>query len=401
MELTILLVFILLGLSALFSGSEAAYFSLSRISKRKLELESSRSARKAVSLLAKPIELLTGVLVGNMIVNISATTLVTVLLLKLLGSKGLGVAIPLMSFILLIVGEITPKNIMVEYNYSAAKIFSYPLWIIFIILRPLIVVFGFLARLIRGKEFRKNWADELTEADFKAAVAMGFSGGFISRPVRESLTRIIEIEKITAAEVMIPRCEIPMVDKDFTLSEVVEAFRKGGEFVLVYDGVFDNVIGVIPREKLPMLIDCVNHDVVIEKVIFCAFSTPINELIKNFQLEGTTYAVVIGEHSELIGGISLRIMIDFFFIEPFRTKPSSFERISGFVIIPAKTSIDEFNRFFESSIEGKEVETIGGLIEEKTGRIPFRGEGFNIGGFRFIVMERDEKRIKKVMVYKL
>ncbi|MGB9561894.1 MAG: CNNM domain-containing protein, partial [bacterium] len=293
------------------------------------------------------------ILIGNMIVNVAATTLITAILLNIFGNAGVGIAIPLMSFLLLIAGEITPKSIAVEYNYTAVKLFALPIQLILTFLSPLIFLFTIFSKFISKKELARSLDRKLNEVDFKTAISLGFSGGFISLPMRKSLTRILEMDDIEAADVMAPRAEIPMIDKDFDKREIIEAFKGGAEFVFVYDGSLDNVVGIIPREKLPNIIESFDKNELIEPVLFCAFSTPIKDVISSFRAEGAAYACVVGEHGEILGGITLKNIVDFLFIQPFRTQTGEMEKLAGFVVIPATMTIYEFNGYFKSSLKSE------------------------------------------------
>lgn len=397
----IILVLFLLCLSGLFSGSEVAYFSLSKILRKKLEYEKSVYARRANLLLANPNDFLTGILVGNTIVNVAATTIVTAILISFLGDQALKIAIPLMSFVLLIFGEITPKNFAVNYNFVFAKAVAIPLSIILALLSPIRLVLrlvtGFFVEGTNGKSLQVT----LNEADYKAAIGAGFSGGFISLPMRESLIRLLEIDRITAEEVMTARAQLVMLNFDAELKEIIEAFRKGAEFVFIYRDSLDNVIGVIPREKIPFMNKDAKIKDLVDEVCVAAFSTPVSELLREFQKKGTIYAVIIGEHSEIIGGVSLKDVANFFFTEPFESPQVDLHKPRGFTILPATMTLYEFNRFFGSDFASDDVQTIGGFIEEKSGKIPREGESIVVGDFNFKILEADKRKIIRILVKRL
>ncbi len=385
---------ICLGLSALFSGSETALFSLSPIQREKLAMEGKTSSR----LLKKPTELLVGILVGNTITNVLATILLTSVAIDFFGEKALVFTIPTMTFILLIAGEITPKNLGVNYNMDFVRRFSSPLSGALTVLYPFRVIFSHLLKFFLRTEVAES--PTISEADFKAALKLGLTAGRLSRSEIQSLNRVLSFDRATAVEAMLPRANLKFIDIEKDDTELIDAAKQYFRFVVIYQGNVDNVVGIIPTKKLSAHKLGLPINRLIEKPAFVSFATPLGDFLDLFLKNRNQYVIVVGQHGEPIGALDFNQLMNFLVSSPFVTPGREIKRKGRYNLIPATMDIDEFNKFFSASIESAFSQTIGGYIEERIGRIPQQGEKIALGEFIFTIIESSSTRIIKMAVKK-
>lgn len=238
----------LLSLSAFFSGSETALFSLSKTQVERLRQGTSKSGTIAAGLLDTPRRLLITVLVGNMFVNVASASLVASFTTALLGNKGVGVAIGVTTILLLVFGEVTPKTIAVHNAEHISKLIAYPIKFFSTLIFPLRVALRFLTNsLIRllGRD-SVPVEDRLTTEELRVMVEMAEEGGSIKEQERDLLTTIFDLKNITAAEIMTPRTEMICIPEDSTLQQVFDLARTVGRSrIPVYRDDMDHISGIV------------------------------------------------------------------------------------------------------------------------------------------------------------
>lgn len=247
----------LLSLSAFFSGSETALFSLSKIQVERLRQGTGKGGTIVARLLDTPRRLLITILVGNMFVNVAAASLVASLAIALSGNKGAGaaVAVVITTILLLIFGETTPKTVAVHNAESISKLFAYPIRFFSKLIFPLRVVLravtNSLIRLIGIGSIPVE--DRFTTEEFRAMVEVAEEEGSIKKQEKEMLNTIFDLRSITAAQIMVPRTEMVCISEDLTLQQVFDLARTVGRSrIPVYRDDIDHISGVVYVRDFPM-----------------------------------------------------------------------------------------------------------------------------------------------------
>jgi len=315
----IILVVCIFG-SAFFSATETAFTSLSRIKVSHMVEKRLPGSGLVKKLKEEPAKLLSTILIGNNIVNIGASVLATTIVLRfteILGWGGVGVAagiaIGLMTFFLLVFGEITPKTIAIRHAEGMALFTAWPIyiiawiltpvaWILAVISRPLIHLFG--GRVPEGGPF-------VTEEEIKLLIAASVKEGVIEREEKEMISSIFEFGETTVKEVMTPRPDIKAAENSASIEDVVKIIIETGHSrIPVYQGNIDNIIGMIYAKDL---LNCERENDLghyLHKAIFVPEEKRLDDLLRQMQEARTHIAVVVNEYGVTSGIVSLEDLVE-------------------------------------------------------------------------------------------
>ncbi len=423
---------LLLSLSAFFSGSETALFSLSKAQVERLRQGTARSGVIAAGLLDTPRKLLISILVGNMFVNVASASLVASFAAVLLGNRGAGVAIAtgVTTILLLVFGEITPKTIAVHNAERVSKLIAYPIRSFSTLILPLRVTLRFvtntLIQLMGSNTIPVE--DRLTTEELRAMVEVAEEGGSIKRQEKEMLNTIFDMKNITAAEIMTPRTEMVCISEDSTIQQVFDLARTMGRSrIPVYKDDVDHISGIAHVRDLPMwrhhdiysltvrefLQECEElwpegKDTLIRPPLLIPETRSAIGLLQDFYDRGIHMAILLDEYGgtdglvtmedlieELVGGIDDKYDTT---SEDFQALDDSTTQVSG------GTSIRNVNRKLRLNLlveEDEDIDTIGGYILHLFGRIPESGDTFRTDDLEFEVAEVDKQRVTQVVIRKL
>ncbi|RKZ15395.1 hypothetical protein DRQ50_07540 [bacterium] len=229
MDLILLLV--LLVLSAAFSGSETAFFALGEAERARLEAESGRAGRRVVQLLRRSHDLLSALLIGNLLVNTAASVLATSLFVHWLGGRGtaVAVAVPLVTIVLLLFGEITPKMLALRYRRQVAMLAQWPLGLWLALNAPLLKLLGWLlAGVLRHLPLERTGTRPLTPDELEASCDLAVADGTLSETEGRALARLLRLESLAVARIMTPRTEVVALRRGETRSQVLDTAREAG-----------------------------------------------------------------------------------------------------------------------------------------------------------------------------
>ena len=425
--LDLMLLGILIALSAFFSGSETAFFSLTGPQRIKLREERSRASRIIRTQLEHPQRLLITILVGNMIVNIFASSYAAGICYKLFGKYGILLSTGIMTFIILIFGEITPKTFAVRNPVLFAGYAALPLNFFSKVLMPVRETLRFLTR----------WAipapDErpvgISEEDLRAAVHVGHGEGVLALSERKMIANILDLNRIVVREVMTPRTEIFSVEEGSPLEEViVQAKTKGYSRIPVWraseaclEHVLslplseakgeaegrsreENIVGVIHIRDLLASKAAPDKEWThrIRPVDVIPETKRVVDLFRELQSKKTHIAMVIDEYGSLAGLVTLEDILERIVghIADHREQLKQYVRFLGHnrIRLSARTEIERFNELFDADIPHEEFETIGGYILAQIGRIPKTGERFRFGKLDVTITRAEPRRILEVEV---
>ncbi len=306
---------LLLLLSAFFSSAETAFTTVSRIRMRTLAENGSKQAKRVLNITDNMHKMLSAILIGNNVVNISASSIATTLAIKLFGSMGAGIATGILTILILIFGEISPKTFATIYADRIALTYSAVIYGLMYILTPVIFIInqlsiGFL-RLLRVDPNAQKAA--MTEEEFKTIVDVGHETGVLENSEHEMINNMFNFGDSQAKEIMIPRIDMTFVKSDSTYDELIEIFceDKFTRFP-VYEDTTDNVIGIINMKDLLLCKDKQNfhiHDL-IRKPFFTYEQKNISELFLEMQKKSINLAIVLDEYGVTAGMITLEDLLE-------------------------------------------------------------------------------------------
>jgi len=417
----------LLSLSAFFSGSETALFSLSKTQVERLRQGTAKSGTIAAELLETPRRLLITILVGNMFVNVAAASLVASFATALLGSKGVGIAIGITTILLLVFGEVTPKTIAVHNAEHVSKLIAYPIKLFSILIFPLRVALRLLTNsLIRlmGSD-SVPVEDRLTTEELRVMVEMAEEGGSIKEQEKDILTTIFDLKNITAAEIMIPRTEMICIPENSTLQQVFDLARTVGRSrIPVYRGDMDHISGIAYVRDFPIWR---HHDIrgltieeflqesgelwpdkkgtLIRPPLLIPETRSAVGLLQDLHDHSVQMAILLDEYGGTAGLVTMEDLIEELVGEiddEYDTASEDFQILdASATMVSGGTSIRNVNKKLGLDLlveEDEDIDTIGGYILNLFGRIPESRDVFRTDSLEFKVAKMDKQRITQVVI---
>ncbi len=397
--------------SAFFSGSESALFSLTEIDLRKLKdkKEKSPSVKRILFILKNPARLLNVILIGNTVINVAAATIAALFSHNqwpdFMSHRGVWAQIIIVTFVLLIFSEVTPKILAIRNPLSFSQRVSLPLVLIVRILGPIAFVFEKFTALIR---IRKN-VPFINEEELKTLFDVGEENGHLDENEREMIHSIFEFGDTQVREIMVPRTDMVRVEKNTTLDEVLDIVReKGHSRIPVFDDKVDNITGILHVKDLLPYMNSRNIPPISElarKAYFIPESKMIDDLLREFQQERIHMAIVVDEYGGTAGLITLEDIIEEIVgdihDEYDKEKPLIQKVEESVWLVDSKISIEELNDEIDISLPiDEEYESLGGFILRLTGRIPDARESFEYEGVQLVIEKVDSNRIQMVRLKK-
>jgi CBS domain containing-hemolysin-like protein len=400
---------VLIGLSAFFSSSEIAMFSLARHRVESMVEEGVPGAGAVAELKSDPHRLLVTILVGNNIVNIAMSSIATGLFAIYLsrGQAVLAATFGITTLVLLF-GESAPKSYAVEHTESWALSIARPLQLAELVLLPLVVLFDRLTRIVNRVTGGQTAIEQtyVTRDEIQNIIRTGEREGVIDEEEREMLQRIFHFNNTIAKEVMTPRLDMTAVSRDATLDEAIETCVQSDHVrVPVYDGNLDNVVGIVNLRDLVRERDYGAGDVALDDLVEPTLHVPesknVDELLTEIQRERMQMVIVIDEFGTTEGLITLEDMLEEIvgdILEDDEEEP--FERQDdGSWLVRADVNVDDVNEELDIDLpEGEEFETLAGFIFNRAGRLVEQGETIDYENVRIHVGEVDNTRIMRARV---
>jgi len=398
-----ILLAILILLSGFFSGAETAFFSLSDIKVREMISLKKRNAKLVAKLKSNPQRLLITILIGNNFVNIAAASLATIIVTDLFGSSVVGITTGVMTLIILVFGEITPKSLSIKYNQSICSLIARPVFLIENLLLPITWLFE--------KVYPKGGlrVPAITEEELRIMASVGVEEGTVEKKEAEIIKKVFQLNDITAEDVMTPRSKIYALKENRKLKGVKgKIINSPFSRIPIYKKSIDQISGVLYKnDALSHLAkhksDNVRLKKIARKAIFVPESMFVDELMREFQVKHVHMAVAVNEYGEITGIVTLEDVIEELVGEITDETDISKEFIKRvnkqIILVHGNTEIKQINDFFNVSLDEGYL-TISGLIEDKLNRIPESGEKLDIGNLTLEVKAADKKKIKQVKIIK-
>ena len=406
----IILLIILLIMSGFFSMSETALMALSKIRIRHMVDEGVRGSKLVEKLSQDPSKLLGAILIGNNIVNIGASALATSIAVKLIGPSGVGIVTIVMTILVLIFGEITPKSIAKQNSEKVSLFVSKPIGIIVKVFNPLVIVFTSISsvfiRLLGGDP--KATEPFITEEELRTMVGVSEEEGVLEDVEKEMIFNVFEFADSQVKDVMVQRVDIVAVDVHSTYEEVISII-KAEQFsrLPVYNENIDDVIGILNVKDLIMASECKDNfkvsDYMREPYYTFEFKK-ITELFKEMKKTRNHMAVVLDEYGGNVGIVTIEELIE----EVVGEIEDEYDddRDSDIIvvkedeyIVDGSARLDYIGDLIGVTMESEEFDSIGGLVIGELGRFPEQNEEVKINNIKFIVEDIDKNRIKKVRIF--
>ncbi len=401
----------LLGLSAFFSGSETALFSLSRLAVSRLEKQvEHQNSKKIIYLLSSPGRLLITILIGNMVVNITASAIATKLAMRFFGPTGISIAIGIMTFLLLIFGEITPKTYAVEHHSSFALYAAGPLCRISRVLSPIISALKYLNdRLVQvGGQTEKPEYSYLTAEGLRTMIKVSEREGILKEEEEEMIKGIMDFSDTLVREVMIPRFDMECLDTGSTREETFALIRETGfSRFPVFGENIDDIKGILyVKDLLPFIRNRSSEFNLMEiahKPFFVPEIMKIDSLLKQLQKRKKHIAIVVDEYGGTEGLVTMEDLLEEIvgeILDEYDEEERFIEILAEYeYLVLGKIDIDELNDELELDLPTEEADSLGGLVMTKLERVPEERDQVTVDGVRMVVEEVDGLRINKVRLF--
>ncbi|MBT9154278.1 MAG: Magnesium and cobalt efflux protein CorC [Firmicutes bacterium] len=399
----------LLMMSAYFSAMETALMSLGRLRVRHLVDEGAIGAKRVERLLSNPGRLLSTILIGNNMVNIAATSVATFIAINLFGEgTGLGVATVVMTLVILIFGEISPKTFGLHHNQRISLRHSGLLSLLLILFNPLAVVLEGISRLLLtliGGHFRAP-APTFSEEELRTLVTVGQEEGILQVEEKEMITSVIEFGDTLVKDIMTPRTEIVRVSVRITYPALLDILRRDGySRVPVYDNGIDDIVGVLHAKDLLGLAPVEPFDVrhLLRSPYFVPELKRVSELLADFKRKKLHIAIVVDEYGGTAGLITLEDLVEEIMgdiaDEYDEDELPDFTYIDDNTIEMSGTmNIRDASEVIGRDLPAGEYDTVGGMIMYRLGTVPSPGDCVMVNDLQFTVKSMDGSRVEAVTI---
>ena len=406
----IIILLILLALSAFFSSNETALMSVNRIRLRSLADEGNKRASMALDILEDQMpKLLSAILIGNNIVNISASSLATTLAYSF-GGYMVSIVTLILTVLILIFGEITPKN-YATINAEKITLRYIPVFkFLMTIMTPVIFIINLFSRgVMRLMRVDPDAASKaMTEEELRTIVDVSHEDGVIESDEKEMIYNVFDLGDATAKDIMVPRVHVTFADVESTYDELIEIFREDKFTRLpVYKDSQNNIVGIINMKDL-LLYDK-NEEFVIDRFLrkphFTYETKSISDLLVEMKDSTFNIAIVLDEYGDMAGLITLEDILEEIVGEihdEYDEKEDELvQKISDReYIIEGSMHLDDVNDHLNTELDSEDYDSLGGFIIEHLDRLPVAGdEVVTDDGIRLVVEKLDKNRIEKVHVY--
>ncbi|HPA85309.1 MAG TPA: CNNM domain-containing protein [Deltaproteobacteria bacterium] len=402
----VVILVVIIILSAFFSGSETAFMRANRFRIRSLSEKGNREARRVETILEKPDNLISVILLGNNFVNILGSAIATALFLSIFGDEGILFASLAMTVILLIFSEITPKTIAAYRADTIAMIVAYPISLLIKVLAPLARLLSLASRaLLSLFHFKQEGADRLTEEDVESVITMGHKEGFIQEPKAKMLVAVMDMDTVPVKKIMIPLSDMEFIPVESSFEDIRKTIAsKNYSRYPVYEGERDNIIGYLHIRDLWRYVDSPEDFRIrdsLREAYFIPETKPILKQLIDFQQMRLHIAFVVDEYGTVKGGITLEDIIeeitgdivdehDIILAHVIPVGERSF-------IITGNIGLRDLGRSIDREFP-EEYDTLSGLIYELLDRIPEEGDKVVWQDMQFRIERMRGNRISRVRV---
>lgn len=397
----------LVTMSAVFSSSETAITSVSKIKVRQLDQKDNKNAHLLKKLHDNMQTTISTILIGNNIVNIAASSIATILFTNIFHQNGALISTVVMTVFVLIFGEVIPKTIAQYKNKSVALKFSRFIYLLTIVFKPIVKVLNLLTRLVI-KLFIGEDEDSstLTEEELKTLVEVSEEEGVLKNQETEIMINALELKETLAVDIMTPRTSMASVDIEDAESDLKEIIKNiTYSRIPVYEDSIDDIIGVLHIKELAHKIIEDDRDFKIRDILKPAFYAyeyiPVVDLFKQMRAKNISISIIIDEYGGTSGIVTMEDILeelvgeidDEYDNEKEVTKISDNE-----YLVDPEMRIDEVNERFDLDIQSDKFDSIGGFVIELLDRMPKSKDEVEFENLKFVVVNVDKRKITQLMI---
>ncbi len=398
----VLVIFVLL--SGFFSASETAYSSASEIRLKSMEQAGNKAAGRALKIIDDYDALLSTILIGNNIVNIGASAIATVLFVRAMGDIGATWSTIVMTVIILIFSEVTPKSIAKEMPESFAMTVSPVVKVLMVLFYPFNKLFGWWKQFI-ARVFGVKAVEEVTEGEFLTMVEEAESGGGIEREDTELIHSVLEFNDIEVADIFTPRVDVVAVSLRAQKDELEKVFREN-EYsrIPVYDEDIDDIVGILHQRDFfdKIWFGDRRLEDVITPAIFVPPSMKIARVLTLLQSKRSHMAVVSDEFGGTDGIITMEDILEELVGEIYDEHDDVEKDIvktgRDSYIVRCSTELEDMFEYFGKEVPESESNTVAGWVMEQFGEIPKRDDEFTYENLLISVLKTDNRRVEQIRV---
>lgn len=395
---------ILVAFSAFFSASETAFSSLNQIRLKSRADDGDRTAARVLAMSEQYDKLLSTILIGNNIVNIAAASIGTIIFTKMLGAeRGATVSTMVLTIVVLIFGEVTPKSLAKEMPETIATAVAPVLSLLMLVLTPLTWLFSQWKRLL-NHFVHSSESDTITEGELMTMVSEAENDGELTDRESELIRSAIEFDDVEVEEILTPRVDVVAVADDISLEELAQTFAESGYSRLpVYHGTIDNIIGVVHEKDfyIARLKKATKIDDLVAPTLYTTGSTQISQLLRTLREQHHHMAVVVDEYGGTEGIITLEDILEELVGEIWDEHDEVTEdfrkQSDGSWLVSGSASVDDlFETLDLPEDEDIDSNTVNGLVQEKTCHLPKVGDHFSLGEYDGVVTRTARRRVTEV-----
>ena len=405
----LLILILLIGLSAFFSSAETALTTVNKIRIRNLAEAGDKSAVTLTKVLEDQGKMLSAILVGNNVVNLTASSMSTTLAMNIWSNKAVGVATGVLTLVILVFGEISPKTISTLYSEKISLKYAKFIYLFMTVMTPVIYAVNVLSsgflRLVHVDPNRKQEA--ITEDELRTIVEVSHEEGVIESEEKKIINNVFDFGDSVAKDIMVPRIDMAMVEVDATYDELIDIFREEKYTRMpVYEETTDNVIGIINMKDV-LLIDRNEEfhirDLLREPLYTYEYKNTA-ELMVEMRQTSNNMIIVLDEYGATAGMITLEDLLEEI-VGEIRDEYDEDEEQElvevgpGEYVVEGSMKLDDLNDLLDLELESEDYDSIGGLIIGQLDRLPEEGESVVCDGIRLVVDRLDKNRIDRVHMY--
>lgn len=409
----VIVLVVLLALSAIFSSAETAFLSTNKIRLRNLQEDGEKKAGLVLDLLENQNRLISTLLVGNNIVNISSSALATKMATDYFGDAGVGIATGIMTLLVLVFGEVVPKNLAAAHAEGWAMFVAPFIKLISVILTPLVFLLTKLSdTVVRFSKKNEEEDPTITEDEFKILVNVGQEEGVFDESETEMINSIMEFDETYVKAIMVPRIDIVAVDVDDSINDALRLIIDGGHSrIPAYEESIDNIVGILYAKDIFEHLNANFDELKVKELIRDAYYIPetkkVSDLLNELRLKKVHMAIILDEYGGTNGLVTIEDLIEEI-IGDIQDEYDAEEDLivmhsDNQLVADARAPIGDVEEAFdmeldEEILEDSEADTIGGLAFEHLGGIPEVNDEVTVGRFLIRIINVSGRRITKVEV---
>ena len=371
---------ILVFLSGFFSSAETAYSTVNRVRIRTLAEEKHKGAVRVLGILNQYGKMLSAILIGNNIVNLSASSVATTFAINIWGSYIVGIVTGILTFVILIFGEIIPKTWAMQRSEKITLMYSGTIHLWMTLLTPIIFIIdklsNWILRFLHISSDGNNFS--ITEKELKTYVDVSHEGGVIESEERELIYNVFDFGDTVAKDIMIPRIQMTTIPLDATYQELLSTFQDSMfTRIPVYDDDPDHIIGVVNIKDFILVKD--KEKFQLKKILREAYYTyeykSVSDLLMEIREKSLSIAFVLSEYGATVGMITMEDMIEELVGEIRDEYDADEEKLiqeieEGQYLVEGQMKLDDINDALDIELDSEDYDSIGGLIIEKLDRLP-------------------------------